>query len=116
MDKIKKYQTALIGLLNEYAEFLAGSAPVKPQVFIDKENNHFQLLKIGWDTEKQHFVFSVLFHFDIIDDKIWLQLNNTEFPIVDELIEHGIAKSDIVLGFQPPILRRKHRNVTAELV
>lgn len=108
MDKVKKYQDILIALLNDYVEFLSGSsAPVKPQVFSDKEHNHFQLLKIGWDTKQYQFVFGILFHFDIIDNKIWLQLNNTEFSVVDELIELGVPKSDIVLGFNPPIVRQE---------
>ena len=81
-----------------------------------KTTTYFQLLKIGWDSVNEHFVFGILFHFDIIDDKIWLQLNNTEFPVVDELIEHGIPKSDIVLGFQPPIIRQQQQNIHAELV
>jgi hypothetical protein len=107
MDKLEKYQTALTELLQSYVSFFAGSsAAVKPQMFIDRERNHFQLQKVGWDSQKQQFVFGVLFHFDIIGDKIWLQLNNTEFQVVDELIEMGVPKSDIVLGFQPPAFRQ----------
>lgn len=106
MDKIEAYQNILISLLQEYVDFLAGSnSPVKAQMVADKERNHFQLLKIGWDTRRQQFVFGVLFHLDIINGKIWLQLNNTEFYIVDELVEKGVPKTDIVLGFQPPLMR-----------
>jgi hypothetical protein len=105
MDKVKKYQDVLIALLNDYVDFFSGSsAPIKPQVFSDKEHNHFQLLKIGWDSIQYQFVFGILFHFDIIDGKIWLQLNNTEFAVVDELIELGVPKSDIVIGFHAPIV------------
>ena len=114
MDKVKKYQDILIDLLQEYATFLAGSnAPVKPQVVADRVGNHFQLMKSGWDTEQQHFVFGILFHFDIIDGKIWLQLNNTEFYIADELEERGVPKSDIVLGFQPPVAREERALMAA---
>ena len=105
MDKVKNYQEAIIGLLNEYALFL-GKSNIKPTVIVDRENNHFQLVKIGWDS-LQHYTFGVLFHFDIINGKIWLQLNNTEFYIADELIERGVPKSDIVLGFQPPTVRQQ---------
>lgn len=105
MDKVKKYQEALISLLKGYVEFFSGSSSsVKPQMLVDRERNHFQLTKVGWDEKQKQFVFGILFHFDIIDEKIWLQLNNTEFYVVDELVELGVPKSDIVLGFQPPVL------------
>jgi hypothetical protein len=107
MDKVKKYQDSIIALLNDYVEFLSGAnEPLKPQAFTDKEHNHFQLLRIGWDDKRYQPVFDVLFHFDIIDGKIWLQFNNTEFMVVDELIELGVPKSDIVLGFNPPNVRK----------
>ncbi|MFN0036953.1 MAG: XisI protein [Saprospiraceae bacterium] len=114
MDKVKKYQEILVGLLQEYAVFLAGSnSPVKPQVIADREGNHFQLMKSGWDAVSQRFVFGILFHFDIIEGKIWLQLNNTEFYIADELEERGVPKSDIVLGFQPPVARQERELAVA---
>ena len=101
-----KYQEILITLLKGYVDFFSGSSSsVKPQMLVDREGNHFQLLKIGWDEKQQQFVFGILFHFDIIDDKIWLQLNNTEFYLVDELVDLGVPKSDIVLGFHPPLVR-----------
>lgn len=106
MDKIKKYQEILMTLLQEYVDFLSGTnTSVTPQMVADKERNHFQLVKVGWDSQKQQFVFGILFHFDIIDGKIWLQINNTEFYVVDELVEKGVPKTDIVLGFQPPFMR-----------
>jgi hypothetical protein len=105
MDKITNYQEILLTFLKEYVDFFEGSSSsVKPQMIIDKDRNHYQLVKIGWDEKQQQFVFGVLFHFDIINDKIWLQLNNTEFYVVDELVEMGVPKSDIVLGFQPPTI------------
>ena len=103
MDNVKKYQEVLTKLLKEYVEFLSGSSSsVRPQMIVDYERNHFQLIKVGWDNKSQQFIFGVLFHFDIIDNKIWLQLNNTEFQVVDELVEMGVPKSEIVFGFQPP--------------
>ncbi len=105
MDKIKKYQEILTRLLTEYVSFLSGSnAAVMPQMVADVERNHFQLVKIGWDNQRNQFVFGILFHFDIIGDKVWLQLNNTEFQVIDEIIEMGVSKDDIVFGFQPPAM------------
>lgn len=76
---------------------------VNRRLLIDRENNSFQLISIGWRDERH--VFGVVFHFDIINEKIWIQCNGTEREIVDELMEAGIPKTDIVLGFVPPYAR-----------
>lgn len=44
-------------------------------------------------------------HFDIIDGKIWIQNNMTEWDVGEMLEEQGIPKSDIVLGFLKPSTR-----------
>jgi XisI protein len=98
MDKIAKYQQVISGLLNEYAAIKKTVTPdIKAQVMMDRENNHYQLLSLGWHNNR--FVYNVSFHFDIIDEKIWIQQNNTDVLIADELMERGVEKSDIVLGF-----------------
>lgn len=101
MDKLKIYQNILTELLEEYQKYLAkakiGYYDNTVKHIIDLKNNHFQLLIVGWKDGK--FNFSPLFHFDIIDDKVWLQQNNTEFLLTDELMDKGIKKEDIVLGF-----------------
>lgn len=90
MDKIKKYQDIIVSYLDEYAKLVPANQPnVKNVVIADREKNHFQLLRIGW--EKEQFVFTVVFHFDIIGGKIWFQRNITERDVVDELMEHGVA-------------------------
>jgi len=36
------------------------------------------------------------------DGKIWLQYNGTEIDIAQKLVDRGVPKTDIVLGFQAP--------------
>ncbi|MEM7530897.1 MAG: element excision factor XisI family protein, partial [Chloroflexota bacterium] len=45
-------------------------------------------------------------HFDIINNKIWLQHNGTEMQLASELVEMGVPKQDIVLGFHSPFRRQ----------
>ena len=105
MDKIKKYQDIVIDFLNHYIEEANQSenSDVKCRLLIDRENNSFQLLSIGW--QRNHYTFSPTFHFDIIDGKIWMQCNNTEWEVVDDLMAAGVDRQDIVLGFVPPHAR-----------
>lgn len=98
MDKVIKYQQIIQEVLENYASIKKSLTPnVKSQMIMDKVNNHYQLLSIGWHNNR--FIYTVAFHFDIIEDKVWIQQNNTDALIADELNEKGIPKEDIILGF-----------------
>ena len=102
MEKIKRYQQIIAALLREYAT--PNASGMEDQVLLDFENNHFQLVSVGWDEGK--FVFMPLFHFDLKPDgKIWLMVNNTDVRIAEELVKKGVPRTDIVLGFQPQSVR-----------
>jgi hypothetical protein len=108
MDKIKKYQDIIIDFLNLYNAETGGytNYAMQRRTLFDRENNAFQLLAIGWRNER--YTFSPIFHFDIINGKIWMQCNNTEREAVDELMAAGVEKQDIVLGFVTPSARHFH--------
>lgn len=98
MDKSLKYQKAILSVLEEYASIRRTLMPgVKAQMIVDKENHHYQLLSVGWHNGK--FIYTTAFHFDLVGDKVWIQQNNTDVLIADELVEKGVATTDIVLGF-----------------
>ncbi|MBC8151862.1 MAG: XisI protein [Bacteroidetes bacterium] len=98
MDKIANYQQVLKAVITQYGSIKKSLTPgVKSQTIIDSDNHHYQLLSIGWHNHR--FVYAVILHFDIIGEKVWIQQNNTDVLIADELISRGITKTDIVLGF-----------------
>jgi hypothetical protein len=109
MDKSSRYRQIVCELLAEYEEYLSQAKGLKdqklmPEIVADMAHNRFQLLLKGWSGYQ--YTFKIAFHLDIINEKVWLQQNNTEFRIADELIEKGIPKSDIVLGFILPHQRQ----------
>ncbi len=57
-------------------------------------------------TTKLRRIYHPINYIDIIDDKIWLQHNCTDQRTAEELIDAGIPRDKIVLGFQPPELRK----------
>jgi hypothetical protein len=75
------------------------------QAIIDTEENHFQLMKMGWYNDL--YTFSVLIHLDINSEtgNIWIQQNNTEIEIEEALAPFDITKKDLVLGFRPDYVR-----------
>lgn len=98
MDKVTKYRQVIENLLNEYASIKGSLTPgITSQQLIDHPNGHYQLLRMGWHNNR--FVYTILFHFDLIGNTVWIQQNNTDILIADELTNRGIDKADIVLGF-----------------
>ena len=71
---------------------------------VDNEGRHYQIVALGWQGDKR--VFNLLFHLDIIGDKIWVQEDKMEQSIAEMLVEQGITKKDIVLAYFPEFHRR----------
>lgn len=105
MDKVKKLKKATLKVLADYQkQFKQTSQNIKNQIIADDKNNHFQFLWTGWKGD-QH-IFSIAFHIDILQDKIWIQKDNTEVGVANLLVENGVAKDDIVLAYFSPAHRK----------
>ncbi len=104
MDKVLKYQKAIVFFLEDYAKIKpANLKEVENQVIIDSENHHYQLVRVGWQDGKH--VHYTVFHFDIIGGKVWVQQNRTDLPIGYALMDLGIAEKDLVYAYLPEGLR-----------
>jgi XisI protein len=53
---------------------------------------------VGWSKDGR-------IHGCLIHGKVWVQRDGTEDGIANELVEAGIPKEDIVLGFHEPDVR-----------
>jgi XisI protein len=72
-------------------------------VVVDTENDHYQLLDVGWEGLQR--VYSCFVHIDIKDGKVWIQRNMTEVDLGVALVELGVPKEDIILGLHPAYKR-----------
>ena len=54
---------------------------------------------------KQRRSYNCVIHIDIINGQVWIQANNTDRLIAEELVAAGIPAKSIVLGLQPPDVR-----------
>jgi hypothetical protein len=68
------------------------------QLIFDDHNHHYQVLNIGWDDQTR--IYGVIIHVDLKGDKIWIQRDGTEVGIANQLLDAGVPKEHIVLGFQ----------------
>lgn len=106
MDKKIIYAKYIEELLHEHAVFnpIGDWKEYENQVIINKDNTHFQLVRVGWwGSRRTHHC---ALHLDLKDDgKIWIQEDWTEIGIANQLVEKGVPKSDIVLAFYAPFRR-----------
>ncbi|MCU0348956.1 MAG: XisI protein [Saprospiraceae bacterium] len=105
--KIKKYQAILLEILEQEKADYTGTKyqELEDQIIADLERNHFQLVRVGWADDTR--LLDIKLQFDIKPDgKIWLQENQTDVAIDDELLKRGVPATDIVLGMQPPAYRQ----------
>ena len=78
-----------------------GNAKYEP--IFDTEHDRYQVLLNGWTGLKRSF--GIVAQIDIRDDLIWLQQDNTDQELANCLLERGIPKERIVLGFHAPYKR-----------
>ncbi len=110
MGKIELYRSYIMDILEDYAKtvFPVNLQRIENQVLADTIENHYVLISFGW--EQRMFSYTVIFHFDIKPDgKIWLQANNTDRDVAEDLELMGVPSSDIVIGFQPQDRRQLTR-------
>jgi hypothetical protein len=74
------------------------------QLIFDSQRNHYLVIHIGWEGEKR--TYSTVIHVDIKNGKIWMQRAFTEEGVASQLLELGVPKTDIVLGFKAPYIRK----------
>jgi hypothetical protein len=102
MDKlIEFYKQCIKQVLSDYQSLNTDWSNI--ELLFDDERKHYMVLRIGWFKHQR--VHLCLVHIDIIDEKIVIQVNNTEDLIDSMLIETGIPREDICLGILPPEVR-----------
>lgn len=106
MERVDFLRNKVSEVLGEYAVYLQGSnlPKVDYEILTDEKHNKFQLLALGWDKSSR--IFNIIFHVDIINDKIWIQEDNTLDGLASLLLEKGLSKQDIVLAYYPDYHRK----------
>lgn len=104
LEKKQAHRTIIKKLLEQYAMYKPSYGEIEIQTVFDIEHDHYQVVAIGWNKKERIYGCSI--HIDIKDEKIWIQVNNTELDVAQDLVEKGISKTEIVIGFQPPYLRQ----------
>ncbi|MBV7331766.1 XisI protein [Chloroflexi bacterium TSY] len=105
MARIDKYSKLIRDALTAYSSLLTKEPNPNYEVVLlfDDEHKQYMIRKIGWsDTKRIDYIPP---HVALRDGKIWIEEDWTEEGIATYFLEHGVPNNDIVLGFQPPIMR-----------
>jgi hypothetical protein len=104
MDPLSTYREAVERVLAVYTKIPYAHGDLRCEALFDREHDRFALITLGWNAGKRvHFP---LVHIDLVDGKVWIEKDNTEEGIASELVQAGIPKSQIVLAFRSPEVRK----------
>jgi hypothetical protein len=104
MDKLERYKQIIREVLMPYTKITYANVPARNMAVFDDEHGQYLIMSEGWDGARH--LHGCLIHVEIMNDRLWVQRDGTEDGVTDELVEAGIPKQDIVLGFQEPFVRK----------
>lgn len=104
MDALDQYRKIIRRLFTENARIPISHGNIQVEPVFDSESDHYLLMLVGRDNKRR--VHGCLVHIDIIGEKLWIQRDGTERGVANDLVEAGIPRDRIVLGFRSPEMRK----------
>jgi hypothetical protein len=103
MDQVDHYREIVRRLIEAYASYKPAYGDIRTEAVVDREHDHYEVMQVGWNGGQR--VHGSIIHIDIREGKVWIEYNGTDARLAEELVEAGVPKKDIVLGFHPAELR-----------
>ncbi len=104
MDTLEQYRQLIRTTLIEHTRVPYAYGDIQFEPVFDREADRYLLMIVGRENDRR--VHGCLVHIDIINGKIWIQRDGTERGIANELVDAGVPKERIVLGFRSAELRK----------
>lgn len=93
----------LKAVLREYTTVKPANGDIDTFESFDDVQGNYVLLQSGWQGSR--YIHGAFVHVQLRDNKFWIHYDGTEYGIATELVDAGIAKDQIVLGFRHPKIR-----------
>ncbi len=103
MDRID-YGEIIEKIIQQHAREQSEKDLDRVQVVFDRERDRYLLLYVGWHDEDR--IHGCPIHINIKNGKVWIEQDFTEEGLANQLMELGVPKTDIVLGFRAPYVRQ----------
>lgn len=104
MDQVTRYRSIVKRILAEHAEQAPSHGKIETLPLFDDSHDNYAVLDLGWDRMGR--VHAVILHVRLKNGKIWIEQDGTEEGVANKLLDAGIPKEDIVLGFYRPDRRK----------
>jgi len=104
MDTLANYRKIVQDTLQKYVDIKYAYGDIHNETLFDPKVDRYMVVSVGWEGMKR--VHGSLIHIDIVQDKVWIQRDGTEDGVAGELVEAGIPKDHIVLGYKEPAIRK----------
>ncbi len=105
MDTRLKYRRLIKDVLQKHADYRARLPDrYASQPIFDDERGQYLVLDMGWNGDR--YLHATPIHISLIGDKVWVQYDDTEEGVATDLMQAGVSREDIVLGFRHPKIRQ----------
>jgi hypothetical protein len=98
---IDRLRETIMQLLSESLD--GEDREIETEVVFDLVRDRYLLLGQGWRGQER--VYGVWMHLEVREGLVWIQRNQTEVDLVDELVRLGVPEGAIVVGLIPPSYR-----------
>lgn len=105
MADLAKYRQQIQAVLTQRAQRRSEHDPVQACLVFDTERDHYLLVNSGWEGNSRR-LYGTVSHIRILEGKIYIEYEGFEDAVADELVQLGIPRSDIVLGYRSPAARK----------
>lgn len=102
MERLNLYRQIAQNIVDDYAKYKPSYGDVELLALNQLDN--YLLITVGWNGDRR--VHSTILHLRIVAEKFWIERDETEEGITEDLLALGVSKQDIVLGFQHPVDRK----------
>jgi hypothetical protein len=99
MDTLERDSRIIQDVLLEYARIPYAHGDLECVPAFDPERRRYVLLVVGWQGGQR--IHHCLVHVNLVGDRVWIHYDGTEDGIAEELVQAGIPRERIVLGFHP---------------
>lgn len=99
METLSRYRQVITTVLSDLAEATAQDV-VETLSLFDSTHDNYLILAAGWEGVRR--IHHIIAHLRIRNDKIWVEADNTDAELVQQLLDYGVSREAIVLAFYSP--------------
>jgi hypothetical protein len=111
MDTLDRDREIICTALTEHTKTPYSYGDIRHETIFDRVQDRYAVIILGREPAPEvsatatRRVHGCLIHVDIVEGMIWIQRDGTEEGIAKALVNAGIPRERIVLGFRSPQLR-----------